>query len=165
VDLLTNEWLFWLAVLLLGLGIGFILGRNNNTHPPQQQNLQQQLMETQTQLTTYKEQVNEHFANTATLINSLSENYRQIHQHLASGAHLLCDDPDTARDITHASDASFVSQDIPENFDEQQLAMVTAPMDYAPRKTANHPNTLAEDYGLQHSGESSYDISKHQARS
>ena len=160
MDLLTNEWLFWLAVLLLGLGIGFILGRNNNTHPPQQQNLQQQLMETQTQLTTYKEQVNEHFANTATLINSLSENYRQIHQHLANGAHLLCDDPD----IAHASNAS-VSQDIPENFDEQQPAMITAPMDYAPRKTANYTNTLAEDYGLQHPEESSYDISKQQARS
>ena len=164
MDLLTNEWLFWLAVLLLGLGIGFILGQSNNTPAPQQQNLRQQLMETQTQLTTYKEQVNEHFSNTAILINNLSENYQQIHQHLASGAHLLCDDPDTARDIAHASDASS-SQNIPENFDEQQLATITAPMDYAPRKTSNSPNTLAEDYGLQHSGESRYDISEHRARS
>jgi uncharacterized protein len=153
VDLLTNEWLFWMTLLLLGMGIGFVLGRNHNANNREQQKLRQQLLETQTQLTTYKEQVNEHFTDTATLVNNLTESYRQIHRHLASGAHYLCDDPATAQDIARALDTPDTDpgKDLLDSISEQQQTVViTAPMDYAPRPMANYRGTLAEEYDLQH---------------
>jgi uncharacterized membrane-anchored protein YhcB (DUF1043 family) len=38
----------------------------------------------------YRGQVNQHFAQTSELFHGLTERYRAVYQHLATGAHALC---------------------------------------------------------------------------
>lgn len=48
------------------------------------------------ELSEYKENVNTHFQTTAGLLHDMTEQYRAVYEHMASGAQNLCD-PDTAR--------------------------------------------------------------------
>ena len=55
MDLLSNDWFFWLVLLLLGLGMGFLLGRNNNSDLKRQNELSNQLQTAHTEMAEYKE--------------------------------------------------------------------------------------------------------------
>jgi|TARA_B110000977_G_scaffold196301_1_gene276393 uncharacterized membrane-anchored protein YhcB (DUF1043 family) len=144
MDLLSNDWFFWLVLFLLGLGIGFLLGRNNNSDLKRQNQLSKQLQTAHTEMAEYKEQVNLHFADTAAAVNQLTDSYRSVHEQLAKGAQSLCDDPDTASSLeTIAGPAeSAIEHQI------EPAATIRPPMDYAPNSSKEH-GTLDERYGLK----------------
>jgi len=144
VDLLSNDCFFWLVLLLLGLGIGFLLGRNNNSDLKRQNQLSKQLQAAHTEMAGYKEQVNLHFADTAAAVNQLTDSYRKVHEQLAKGAQGLCDDPDTA------SSLETISGPVESTLEHQAEPAVTMrpPMDYAPNSNKEH-GTLDERYGLK----------------
>ena len=145
MDLLSNDWFFWLVLLILCIGIGFILGRTNNSDLKRQTQLSKQLQDAHTELAEYKEQVNLHFADTAAAVNQLTESYRNVHQQLAKGAQSLCDDPDAAsilETIAGPSESTIEHQ-------EQPTQTIRPPMDYAPNNTSKEHGTLDERYGLK----------------
>jgi uncharacterized membrane-anchored protein YhcB (DUF1043 family) len=145
MDLLSNDWFFWLVLLLLGLGIGFLLGRNNNSDLKRQHQLSEQLQTAHTEMAEYKEQVNLHFADTAAAVNQLTDSYRNVHEQLAKGAQSLCDDPDTASSLLSIAGPT-------KNTIEHQpepTATIRPPMDYAPSSAAKEHGTLDERYGLK----------------
>jgi len=145
VELLGNDWFFWLVILLLGLAIGFVIGRNNNSDMTIQNQLTEQLAAAQTELAEYKEQVALHFADTATAVNDLTDSYRKVHAELSKGAQALCDDPETVEALLRldeSSQQSVVAEQAPQ-------VMVRPPMDYAPKKPDAEHGTLDERYGLQ----------------
>ena len=47
--------------------------------------------ELKTELSDYKENVAEHFQTTASLLHDMTEQYRSVYEHMASGAQTLCD--------------------------------------------------------------------------
>lgn len=79
------------AGALLGGGlIGLIIGRAGPA-AQQREELRRELDSARNELSRYKEEVNTHFSRTAELVNSLTESYRDVHQHLAASAEQLCD--------------------------------------------------------------------------
>ncbi len=70
------------AGLLAGIGIGFWLGRLQNDGD--------RVAELETELDTYKAQVTEHFAQSATHFQAIGRQYRDLYEHMAAGSQALC---------------------------------------------------------------------------
>ena len=49
------------------------------------------MAELKTELSDYKENVAEHFQTMASLLHDMTEQYRSVYEHIASGAQALCD--------------------------------------------------------------------------
>ena len=54
MDLLSNDWFFWLVITLLGFGIGFLFGRTNNSDLKHQNQLSKELQTAHTEMAEYK---------------------------------------------------------------------------------------------------------------
>jgi uncharacterized membrane-anchored protein YhcB (DUF1043 family) len=85
----------WVLFLGIGLVVGIIAGlyfaRLDDVSNKQKKVLQQKLESAEQQLKGYQSQVTEHFLKTASLVNSMTESYKAVHDHLAMGAKELCD--------------------------------------------------------------------------
>ncbi|MGD8940046.1 MAG: DUF1043 family protein [Gammaproteobacteria bacterium] len=85
----------WVLFLGIGLVVGIIAGlyfaRLDDVTNKQKKVLQQKLESAEQQLKGYQSQVTEHFLKTASLVNSMTESYKAVHDHLAMGAKELCD--------------------------------------------------------------------------
>lgn len=158
MELLGNDWFFWLVILLLGLAIGFVVGRNNNTDMKVQNQLTEQLAAAQAELAEYKEKVALHFADTAAAVNEMTDSYRKVHVELSKGAQVLCDDPETVESLL-ALDNHSQQRVVAE---QEPQVMVRPPMDYAPKSESADHGTLDERYGLREGQETvdrpQYDI-------
>lgn len=145
----SNAWTLALVGAAIGLVIGYLLGRIGGG---KQDTLKQELNDAHAELARYKEQVNEHFETTAELVNGLTEQYRQVHQHLAAGAQTLCNDQRPGESLQASLQPRISKQDIPtvtdalenEDADEQPQP----PRDYAP-KSGDEEGTLSDTYGLK----------------
>lgn len=85
-------WVLFLGIgLVIGVIAGLYFGRLDDVTNRQKKIMQQKLELTEQQLNTYKSQVAEHFLKTASLVNSMTESYKAVHEHLAHGARELCD--------------------------------------------------------------------------
>lgn len=77
--------------LVIGAALTKILGKSSNNAE-----LQQKLQEAEENLKNYQQEVGEHFQKTATLVNNLTESYREVHTHLSTGAQTLAKDSPAA---------------------------------------------------------------------
>ncbi|WP_432470681.1 YhcB family protein [Amphritea sp. HPY] len=159
----NSVWIIGIVTLAVGALIGYLLGRSGENSNKQQQ-LIDQLNESQRELTEYKDQVNNHFEQTADLVNNLTESYKAVHQHLAKGSEALCLTEHTPVELDKAPLQSRI-QDNPETEAKAEIPTVTdevsspesapaepevvePPRDYAPKK-ADEEGTLSESYGLK----------------
>jgi len=76
--------------LILGVVCGLLFGRATNAPLQEAQELKDSLNQVQSEFDTYKTEVTQHFTKTAELVNSMTDNYRNVHTHLAGGAQTLC---------------------------------------------------------------------------
>jgi uncharacterized protein len=104
--------------------------------------LEKQLYDSEHSLQSYQRDVTEHFAKTAQLVNNLTDAYRDVHKHLATGALKLAT-PAISREIMN----SVQSYNNPTSTftDETQ---VEPPKDWAPKKPGRK-GVLSEDYDLR----------------
>ncbi len=109
--------------------------------------LENQLQQTQNELNSYHESVNEHFNQTRELVNKLTETYKDLNQHIASSAAQLCDveTQQGANDTLLATEA-LVSGKKAEVSDSKDA--IEPPKDYAPKKHPKEKGTLSEDFGV-----------------
>jgi uncharacterized membrane-anchored protein YhcB (DUF1043 family) len=99
-----------------------------------------QLEQTQTALSDYRLQVTEHFNDTAERVNRLTEDYRDLHQHLSDGALVLCDVSDSTQQpplLTSLSDSGPA--------DDQNLVRAQ-PLDYAPKQSKPGAASTVDDF-------------------
>ncbi len=146
-------WIIGAVALAVGGLIGYLLGRSGSD-AGQRKALSNQLDEAQAELATYKQDVTEHFEKTAELVNQLTNTYKDVHQHLASGAQSLCEG-DTASlalkesmqaKLTAAPEAPIpVVTDVVPNDEAEKVP--EPPRDYA-AKSSNEKGMLSEAYGL-----------------
>ena len=54
----------------------------------------------------YRTRVDDHFRETANLLNAMTEQYRQVYTHMANGAAALCDDAETHVGLIRSADAA-----------------------------------------------------------
>lgn len=83
-------WIGGVIVFAVGGGAGFFIARQiKDKHTL---GLEEQLKTAHTQLDEYQGEVNHHFLKTSQLFNKLTDNYREVYEHLATGAQKLCND-------------------------------------------------------------------------
>jgi len=156
-------WTGGVLGFLLGISLGciaawLVFSRNRKT-----QQLETELHELKENFTDYRDQVTQHFMQTSSLVQTMTESYRAVYEHLASGAQHLCDaDPETSQlhqakkeeiDTTYASGAIAAEPD----FDYDELAELSSIrkdidqlMTEAPRKPDSDTKKEMEEHTLQH---------------
>ncbi|MCP8687916.1 YhcB family protein [Marinobacterium sedimentorum] len=154
----NSIWIIGAVALAVGGLIGYLLGRSGSD-AGQRQTLNNQLDEAKAELATYKQEVTDHFEKTATLVNQLTNTYKDVHQHLASGAQTLCDDDAASLALNESMQAKLtaapeapipVVTDVVPNVEAEKVP--EPPRDYA-AKSSNEKGTLSEAYGLESEGD------------
>ena len=144
-------WLTAIGCLAVGIAVGFLLAGRTTSSTQKISDLEQQLQDLQRSHAHYREDVSEHFNMTAELVQQMTDSYRDVYQHLATGAQELCSG-EVASKLLPASSEGVFGIALPEDD-----AVVQAPKDYAPRKNPQQAGALAEDFGLEKVRESDRD--------
>ena len=129
-------------LLLLGIGLGMLLGRRTSPAALRQREAERRLDQLLQDKQAYEDEVVEHFTDTAKLLNQLTEQYRDVHNHLARGADRLCHGrgPVALGQLGEPADSSEIPP---------QLADVRPPLDYAPKASPDAKGMLAEEFGIE----------------
>ncbi len=132
---------FAVASLILGTLIGYFVLSKMKPDEQSRAALEKQIHEMHKQQLDYQTQVSGHFDRTAELLNDLAESYRNVHNHIATGAQEL-----------HGTGISPL-QPLPEGRPVLEgkpgkAQLSTQPLDYAPRQPGS-PGALHEEFGLE----------------
>lgn len=147
-------WLTGITCLAVGLAAGLLLARIiKGDNPARVNELENRLQDLQRDQAEYRDQVSEHFNTTAELVHHMTESYRDVYQHLASGAQNLCTE-DVASKLLPAGEQKMFAPDDESSNDEsttnqsQTSNSIEQPKDYAPKKSPG-PGALSEEFGLE----------------
>lgn len=127
--------------LLLGLGIGLLLGRRTSSDAQRLRDTERKLDQLTQDKRAYEEEVVEHFTQAAALLNTLTDSYRKVHNHLATGAETLCQEGgpvSLGRLQGRVDDAEIPAH----------LARIEPPLDYAPKSSPEEKGMLNEEFGI-----------------
>jgi uncharacterized protein len=107
----TSLWVVGMLSFALGTILGCIgaylfLGRNNHTA-----RLQEELGELRERFSDYRDQVSRHFMRTSELVQEMTQSYRAVYEHLATGAQELCEEEVDAPSLD-APDASLLAEGV-----------------------------------------------------
>lgn len=83
-------WMGISLVFLLGGAAGYVTARNIKDQRTRE--LEEKLEQTKTELADYRGEVDRHFLKTSLLFSKLTDDYREVYEHLANGAQTLCKD-------------------------------------------------------------------------
>lgn len=127
-----------ICVLIIAGAIGFLMGRRTTAGSQQARELEKRLDQVTRDKQLFEDRVTDHFAETATRLNALTENYRAVHEHLAEGANTLCSGtlPVTVGRLGGDSDL------------DANLLNAEPPRDYAPKSSPTEKGMLNEGFGL-----------------
>lgn len=131
-----------LAAIVIGIITGSVITQRSAPSKRSQRQVENHLTELQQQQQDYQHEVNEHFSETANLLNQLTDSYQQVHNHLAKGAQLL------ATDSASESVKMIPSGTLTEEESAIPDSSITPPLDYAPKTAPNQPGMLNEEFGL-----------------
>jgi len=136
------------AFFLIGAGLGHLFARQNQSGDQSVRDLEKKLAQSERQLKHYQQEVTEHFLKVSHLTTSMSQSYRQIHEHLATSAIRLAS-PEIGRQLLKSggSDLNLTDEDGKPLINAED---VQPPRDYAPKVPGG---ILSEDYGLSKSTE------------
>ena len=129
------------AGLIIGLGIGLLLGQRTSSAGQKHREVERKLDQVLQDKKAYEDEVVEHFSDTARLLNTLTESYRNVHNHLAKGAEDLCqgNGPVAIDSEVSRGDPAEIPAD---------LANIHQPLDYAPKTSPDEKGMLNEEFGL-----------------
>ena len=132
MDMLTTGVLCFAAGVVVGAGLLFWL------LPARRQagQLIRDRDEARQPLNHYRDKVDDHFLQTADLVNDMTQAYRSVHEHLSKGAQVLCSEVGRKRAVAKSLDSAP---------DKESSEPMAPPLDYAP----SAKGTLSEDFGLQ----------------
>lgn len=149
---MENIWLISVAALFVGALIGYLMGRAGGGN--NQAEIAAQLEDTKKELEEYKSEVTTHFEKTAELVNNLTSSYKDVHEHLASGAQGLCQPGaiEMALESPVQPKLTESTEEQPEETEQAEAAekpeTPEPPRDYAP-KSPDEEGTLSETFGLK----------------
>ena len=130
-----------IALFAVGVGLGLLFGRRSSPAAQRLREAELKLDQVLQDKKAYEDEVVEHFTDTARLLNNLTEQYRDVHNHLAKGASTLCHGrgPVSLERLGDARDES----EIPAH-----LADIRPPLDYAPKTSPEEKGMLNEEFGI-----------------
>ncbi len=136
-------WLIAVACLAVGIVIGVVFSSRLNSSPSRVQELENQIRDLKESHNGYRENVSDHFSMTADLVQHMTESYREVYQHLASGAQDLCSNEVAGKLLPAGSDAVFES-----NEEIESSGGLIPPRDYAAKQNPDQVGALSEEFGL-----------------
>lgn len=142
------SWLFYLIMFVAGGFGGYMLAKSRNPDTRVRE-LEEHLTSLQSKYDHYQDSVTQHFVSTAQLVNTLTNSYREVHEHLQRGADSLS--ADHRRHGSSNPGKAFEPLDAPRNTVTQMADghyLVEPPRDYATKKPTDK-GTLDEDYGFR----------------
>jgi len=137
----SEVWFIAIIALAAGAVIGYLLHRYLHPEPRRNRELQQELHDLQEQQKHYRYDVNAHFNRTTELLAQLANSYRDVHNHLASGAQDLCE-PGSVKVLKPLPEHSQI-------LEEQHPSVIEPPRDYALKSSPYDKGVLDEDFGLE----------------
>ena len=84
-------WLTAFGALAVGIILGLVIATRLNVSPSKIKDLESQIRQLKDSHSEYRDSVSNHFGMTAELVQHMTESYRDVYQHLASG--------ETSRDL------------------------------------------------------------------
>lgn len=133
-----------IAGAVVGLLIGYFTGRRTAPGSEVARELEQKIETLESTRDRFEQRVNTHFADTASALNALTDNYRSVYEHIANGATELCSSESAARFTALAPPAAGESETI-----EADSVIVEPPRDYATKTSPDDPGVLDERFGLE----------------
>lgn len=129
------------ALTLLGIFIGWAIGRRTSAAGQKYRDVERKLDQVLQDKKVYEDEVVEHFTETAKLLNGLTESYRDVHNHLAKGAAVLCEGagPVALERLENGNEGAEIPP---------PLAQIQPPLDYAPKTSPDEKGMLNEEFGL-----------------
>ncbi|TCO76218.1 YhcB family protein [Chromatocurvus halotolerans] len=127
-----------ICVLIIAGAIGFLMGRRTTAGSQQARELEKRLDQVTRDKQLFEDRVTDHFAETATRLNALTENYRAVHEHLAEGANTLCSGNLAVTVGRLGGDSDL----------DASLLNAEPPRDYAPKSSPTEKGMLNEGFGL-----------------
>ncbi len=86
-------WLILASMFGVGVLFGFFFGRGKEVHPTAQiKELEESVEKAKQEMEEYRGEVSQHFGKTAELFNQLTNDYRDVYEHLAASSEKLCGD-------------------------------------------------------------------------
>ena len=137
-------WLIAIGSLAVGIVIGIAFTRRLGTDATRIQQLEEKLESMSESHTEYRTNVSEHFNMTSELINQMTDSYKKVYEHLASGAQDLCSDQVAEKLLPLQSDAMFENETVGANQNQ-----IEVPKDYAIKTNPEQIGTLSEGFGLK----------------
>ena len=144
---LTTLIIVAVIALICGCLIGALLSKTLSPEQQKARSLETKLQASEERIKEYQQEVTDHFAETAKLVNTLTQSYRDVHEHLASDALKLAN-VDISRQLlgqAESDEGLMESNAVSEEHFQ-------APKDWAPQVPGRH-GTLSESYGLKEEGE------------
>ncbi|MEX0619190.1 MAG: DUF1043 family protein [Pseudohongiellaceae bacterium] len=136
-------WLIATVCLALGVVVGVIFAKRINSGSERVKELEDQVRNLEDRHSRYRESVSEHFGLTAELVQQMTESYREVYQHLATGARELCS-ADVASKLLPAGNEPGL-----ENGNPGTGSSFNPPKDYVAKHSPGQKGALAEDFGLE----------------
>lgn len=130
-----------IIALAAGSAIGLLLGKRLSASTKSLRETERELDRLKQDKRAYEEEVVEHFTQAASLLNNLTDSYRNVHNHLASGAANLCQERGPVSLAMLESRNS--DGEIPAHF-----AQIKPPLDYAPKTSSEEKGMLNEEFGI-----------------
>ena len=139
-------WLTAIACLVVGVVIGVVFSSRLNSSASRVQELENQIRDIKDNHLSYRDNVSDHFSMTADLVQHMTEGYREVYQHLASGAQDLCSNEVASKLLPAGSDAVFES-----NEESEATGGLNPPKDYAAKQDPTQKGALSEEFGINKS--------------
>ncbi|WOJ98352.1 DUF1043 family protein [Congregibacter brevis] len=140
---MDESFVFAIAGAVIGLLIGYFAGRRTAPGSETARELGEKLEQAESARERYEQRVNSHFADTASKLNALTANYRDVYEHIAESAAELCSDDEASR---------FQALEAPKEPEhdtiEADSVVVEPPRDYAAKTSPDDPGVLDERFGL-----------------
>jgi uncharacterized membrane-anchored protein YhcB (DUF1043 family) len=89
-DISIWAWMGAAIMFAIGGATGYFISRQLKDKRTRE--LEEKLAATRTELADYRGEVNQHFLKTSLLVGKLTNNYREVYEHLATGAQKLCNE-------------------------------------------------------------------------
>ena len=140
-------WIIVASSLLAGVIIGLLIGGRLSAQPTRVRELEAELREAADAERRYRDNVSDHFSMTADLVHHMTESYREVYEHLASGAQDLCPGEVAGKLLPSKTDAGFDAAKGEDTDDE--LGALIPPKDYAAKASPEQKGALAEGFGLE----------------